>query len=45
MPGFDHTKLPDRYGGRDFRLTNIHGDSCPRYHCVVVDPCRALQNR
>jgi hypothetical protein len=24
--GLDHTKLVYRYGGRDFRLTNIHGD-------------------
>ena len=24
--GFDHTKLTYRYGGRDFRLTNIHGE-------------------
>lgn len=24
--GFDHTKLVHRYGGRDFRLTNIHGN-------------------
>ena len=23
--GFDHTRLVYRYGGRDFRLTNIHG--------------------
>ena len=27
--GFDHTKLVYRYGGRDFRLTNIHGDVVP----------------
>lgn len=24
--GFDHTRLTYRYGGRDFRLTNIHGN-------------------
>jgi hypothetical protein len=24
--GFDHTKLVYRYGGRDFRLTNVHGN-------------------
>jgi len=24
--GLDHTKLVYRYGGRDFRLTNIHGN-------------------
>ena len=24
--GFDHTKLVYHYGGRDFRLTNIHGE-------------------
>lgn len=24
--GLDHTKLTYRYGGRDFRLTNIHGE-------------------
>ena len=24
--GFDHTKLTYHYGGRDFRLTNIHGE-------------------
>lgn len=24
--GFDHTRLVYRYGGRDFRLTNVHGD-------------------
>ena len=24
--GLDHTKLVYRYGGRDFRLTNVHGE-------------------
>lgn len=24
--GFDHTQLVYRYGGRDFRLTNVHGE-------------------
>jgi len=24
--GLDHTRLTYRYGGRDFRLTNVHGD-------------------
>ncbi|MCA9021987.1 MAG: DUF1501 domain-containing protein [Planctomycetaceae bacterium] len=24
--GLDHTKLVYRFGGRDFRLTNIHGN-------------------
>ncbi len=24
--GFDHTRLVYRYGGRDFRLTNVHGE-------------------
>jgi len=24
--GFDHTKLTFRYGGRDFRLTDVHGN-------------------
>ena len=23
--GFDHTKLTDRFQGRDFRLTDVHG--------------------
>jgi Protein of unknown function (DUF1501) len=23
--GFDHTRLTYRYGGRDFRLTDVHG--------------------
>lgn len=23
--GLDHTKLTCRYGGRDFRLTGVHG--------------------
>ena len=23
--GLDHTKLTDRYSGRDFRLTDVHG--------------------
>ena len=24
--GFDHTKLTYRYAGRDFRLTDVHGE-------------------
>jgi arylsulfatase A-like enzyme len=24
--GFDHTKLTYRHAGRDFRLTDVHGD-------------------
>jgi len=24
--GFDHKKLTYRYAGRDFRLTDVHGD-------------------
>ena len=24
--GLDHTKLTYRYSGRDFRLTDVHGD-------------------
>jgi hypothetical protein len=24
--GFDHTQLTYRYGGRDFRLTGVHGN-------------------
>jgi hypothetical protein len=24
--GLDHKKLTYRYGGRDFRLTNVYGD-------------------
>jgi len=24
--GFDHTKLTYRYAGRDFRLTDVHGN-------------------
>jgi Protein of unknown function (DUF1501) len=24
--GFDHTRLTYRYGGRDFRLTDVHGN-------------------
>jgi hypothetical protein len=24
--GLDHTKLTYRYGGRDFRLTDVHGE-------------------
>ena len=27
--GLDHKKLVYRYGGRDFRLTNIHGNVVP----------------
>ena len=26
--GFDHTKLTYRFQGRDFRLTDVHGQSC-----------------
>ncbi len=26
LMGLDHTKLTYRYAGRDFRLTDIHGD-------------------
>jgi hypothetical protein len=26
LMGFDHTKLTYRYAGRDFRLTDVHGD-------------------
>jgi len=24
--GMDHTKLTHRYAGRDFRLTDVHGE-------------------
>ena len=24
--GFDHTKLTDRHAGRDYRLTDVHGE-------------------
>jgi Protein of unknown function (DUF1501) len=24
--GFDHTRLTYRYAGRDFRLTDVHGE-------------------
>ena len=24
--GFDHTKLTFRHGGRDYRLTDVHGN-------------------
>ena len=24
--GLDHTKLTYRYGGRDYRLTDVHGE-------------------
>jgi hypothetical protein len=24
--GIDHTRLVYRYGGRDYRLTDVHGD-------------------
>jgi hypothetical protein len=24
--GIDHEKLTDRYSGRDFRLTDVHGE-------------------
>jgi Protein of unknown function (DUF1501) len=24
--GFDHTRLTHRYAGRDFRLTDVHGE-------------------
>ena len=26
--GMDHTKLPYRHAGRDFRLTDVHGKWC-----------------
>ncbi len=26
--GLDHTKLTYRYGGRDYRLTDVHGKVC-----------------
>ena len=26
LMGFDHTKLTYRYGGRDYRLTDVHGE-------------------
>ena len=26
LMGFDHTKLTYRFQGRDFRLTDVHGD-------------------
>ena len=26
LRGFDHTKLTDRDAGRDFRLTDVHGE-------------------
>jgi len=25
LPDFDHEKLPYRYNGRDFRLTDVYG--------------------
>jgi hypothetical protein len=25
LMGFDHTRLTYRYAGRDFRLTDVHG--------------------
>ena len=25
LPGLDHERLTFRYGGRDFRLTDVHG--------------------
>ena len=29
LMGIDHTKLTYRYGGRDFRLTDVHGKIIP----------------
>ena len=26
LMGFDHTKLTFRHSGRDYRLTDVHGD-------------------
>jgi hypothetical protein len=26
--GFDHIRLTFRYAGRDFRLTDVHGEVC-----------------
>jgi len=26
LMGLDHTRLTYRYSGRDFRLTDVHGD-------------------
>ena len=26
LPGFDHTKLAFRFQGREFRLTDVHGN-------------------
>ena len=28
--GFDHTKLTYRFQGRDFRLTDVHGEIVPK---------------
>jgi hypothetical protein len=27
LMGLDHTRLTYRYGGRDFRLTDVHGNA------------------
>ncbi len=31
--GIDHERLTYRYGGRDFRLTDVHGMCCERFWC------------
>jgi hypothetical protein len=30
LMGIDHTKLTYRYGGRDYRLTDVHGNVIER---------------
>jgi hypothetical protein len=30
--GIDHTRLTYRYGGRDVRLTDVHGEIIPEWY-------------
>ena len=32
--GLDHTRLTYRYSGRDYRLTDVHGELGERDHCL-----------
>ena len=35
LMGFDHEKLTYRYVGRDFRLTDVHGEVGARHHRLI----------
>ena len=34
--GFDHTRLTDRYQGRDFRLTDVHGQVVNDFSAIAL---------